>query len=237
MRRKRVNWTNEDIEKLKSLYGTITNKELGKLLDRDPRTIGCKAHFLKLGNRRKFWSDEDILFVKRYYSIYSLEKIGRAINKSPDSVQVKAHKMGITSIKNKKDRWTDEENNKIRELYKYFPARIISQKINRPMSSIYHQASRLRLTKMFDNKSGEVRRNRKTSHLWRIISESANKRDLYKCVICGYDKHIATHHIHPVRYGGSNILTNLITLCPNHHKEADMGELSQSYLLGLIDKV
>lgn len=71
-----------------------------------------------------------------------------------------------------------------------------------------------------------------------------------KCAICGWratDKIITTpkgiqyaygneiHHITPVREGGESNYSNLILLCPNHHKQADLGILDratlQSYLL------
>lgn len=59
-----------------------------------------------------------------------------------------------------------------------------------------------------------------------------------KCAICGWrateeliktDKGIEyahgneIHHIKPVRGGGAADFDNLILLCPNHHKQADMG--------------
>jgi predicted restriction endonuclease len=32
-------------------------------------------------------------------------------------------------------------------------------------------------------------------------------------------------HIAPVRAGGRSVLGNLLVLCPNHHKEFDLGDL------------
>lgn len=47
-------------------------------------------------------------------------------------------------------------------------------------------------------------------------------RDNHRCVICGFDIIINVHHIIPKIKGGTNYLDNLITLCPNHHKMADL---------------
>jgi predicted restriction endonuclease len=33
-------------------------------------------------------------------------------------------------------------------------------------------------------------------------------------------------HIKPVHKGGKSVLGNLLVLCPNHHKEFDLGECS-----------
>ena len=63
------------------------------------------------------------------------------------------------------------------------------------------------------------------------------KNELYfdradqKCEWC--DEQIdnpEVHHIVPRREGGPNEPTNLIVLCPNHHRDADAGALSRSKL-------
>mgnify|MGYP003381022275 FL=1 len=38
------------------------------------------------------------------------------------------------------------------------------------------------------------------------------------------------HHIEPVSKGGDESLSNLILLCPNHHKQADLGIVSKKEL-------
>ncbi len=44
------------------------------------------------------------------------------------------------------------------------------------------------------------------------------------------------HHILPVSEGGKDEFENLILLCPNHHKEADLGLISIEYLKSLVAK-
>ena len=80
-----------------------------------------------------------------------------------------------------------------------------------------------------------------TSRNKRAISYKANMMIVYqcKCAICGwqaspiikknrkgnYDlqKGCEIHHIVPVSKGGTDGWDNLIMLCPNHHKMADLG--------------
>jgi HNH endonuclease len=65
----------------------------------------------------------------------------------------------------------------------------------------------------------------------------AAARDGYKCKVCGFSTVIEVHHILPRKRnggGGTDILTNLITLCPNHHTMADRGLLSATELQALI---
>ena len=45
----------------------------------------------------------------------------------------------------------------------------------------------------------------------------ARLRDSCSCVICGFSHVTAVHHIIPKKEKGTDKLTNLVTLCPNHH--------------------
>jgi len=69
------------------------------------------------------------------------------------------------------------------------------------------------------------------------------------CAICGWQlktsyakgKHLhqrgcEIHHIISVSEGGKHIFSNCILLCPNHHKEADMGIISKKELFNLVIK-
>lgn len=70
-----------------------------------------------------------------------------------------------------------------------------------------------------------------------------------KCAICGWratEQLITTpkgiqyafgneiHHITPVNEGGKSNFSNLILLCPNHHKQADLGIIDRETLQGYL---
>jgi hypothetical protein len=61
--------------------------------------------------------------------------------------------------------------------------------------------------------------------------EQARRRDDYRCVVCGFDLVTDVHHIIPRSAGGSNDMANLLTLCPNHHRLADLGIISVDHLI------
>lgn len=61
------------------------------------------------------------------------------------------------------------------------------------------------------------------SAVYQLMKRWAEK----KCAICGWDISVDIHHIVPIREGGKNTDDNLILLCPNHHRMADMGLLSR----------
>ncbi len=70
-----------------------------------------------------------------------------------------------------------------------------------------------------------------------------------KCAICGwqiseqlieakgrtqYAHGNEIHHITPISEGGTNEFGNLILLCPNHHKMADLGLIERDRLYSLV---
>lgn len=59
---------------------------------------------------------------------------------------------------------------------------------------------------------------------------AARTRDGEKCVICGFSAVTAVHHIISKKDGGTNGLTNLVTLCPNHHYMAHAGLIDANVL-------
>lgn len=60
---------------------------------------------------------------------------------------------------------------------------------------------------------------------------------LLPCEICGWNKASRdVHHIVPISDGGSNEVSNLISLCPNCHREADRNLISQEQLKAAVNK-
>jgi len=65
---------------------------------------------------------------------------------------------------------------------------------------------------------------------WGVHKRAALERDNNRCVICGFDLIVDVHHITPKANEGADHYTNLITLCPNHHKLADMQIINVEHL-------
>lgn len=68
---------------------------------------------------------------------------------------------------------------------------------------------------------------RKRSRLWRKNNAKARKLDGDACRFCPFTVCLEVHHIVPVSEGGSDRISNLITLCPNHHAMAHRGLISR----------
>ncbi len=85
---------------------------------------------------------------------------------------------------------------------------------------------------------------------WESQRDLAWARDGNRCRLCGDNptsdrKHIDTHHIRPFREFGyvpeendhylqANDLSNLICLCPKHHKKAESGKITREELYAAI---
>jgi hypothetical protein len=72
-------------------------------------------------------------------------------------------------------------------------------------------------------------------HAWSYGRKAALVRDKRRCVVCGFSVALNVHHIVARAKGGSNHISNMITLCPNHHAMVHKNMLSAKYLKSLID--
>jgi predicted restriction endonuclease len=82
----------------------------------------------------------------------------------------------------------------------------------------------------------------RTKNMHSVKKEIFNVYDI-SCRICGWfintdkiQRGCEIHHIIPVNKGGKDVFENCILLCPNHHKEADLGIIDKNDLLKLISK-
>lgn len=66
--------------------------------------------------------------------------------------------------------------------------------------------------------------------LWKWVQRQILNRDDHKCVVCGFNLVVDIHHIVRRKSGGKDTHDNLVTLCPNHHRMADLRLIGQDYL-------
>jgi hypothetical protein len=74
-------------------------------------------------------------------------------------------------------------------------------------------------------------------HCWNHGKTAALARDNRSCRICGFSMAVHAHHIEHRANGGSNHVSNMITLCPNHHALAHAGHLSKDELKSYISRL
>lgn len=65
------------------------------------------------------------------------------------------------------------------------------------------------------------------------VRKNAKRKLGAHCAICDFDIVVHVHHIIPSSIGGSNDISNLIVLCPNHHEMSDRGLITPEDLINL----
>lgn len=103
-----------------------------------------------------------------------------------------------------------------------------------------HEASYKCLAQVLPRTKEQTLRNK---HKWRVKSEEVRERSFHLCEVC-IDrgdlsiKPVEVHHISKLRDEPGKLLddSNLITLCVEHHKQADRGEIKADYLRELAKK-
>lgn len=69
------------------------------------------------------------------------------------------------------------------------------------------------------------------SRLRESMTQMMRRRFVEECALCGWKEEACdAHHITPVAEGGLNIVSNMILLCPNHHRLADRRKISTDVL-------
>lgn len=96
-------WTDEEIEFLKTNYKTMTNQEIGEVLDRGEGGVSHQIRKLKLSRAtQRGWPEEKIKFLKENYGEMSTEKIAERLGCHPRTVTSRAYQMGLNAKREKR---------------------------------------------------------------------------------------------------------------------------------------
>ena len=149
------NWTKEDIDYLKKNYSEMTNKDIGKALNRSEGAVSNKAFNLSLDNgligintskSGLRWSEKDINYLKKHYSDLSLGELAEKLKRSKRAIVNKVKELGIPERKEKKE-WTDEDTEILKETYGEMSSREIARILDRTVGSVDTRISKLGLPK------------------------------------------------------------------------------------------
>ena len=61
------------------------------------------------------------------------------------------------------------------------------------------------------------------SHPWKTLRQAVLARDGHSCVACASNQHLHCHHLTYRRFGGAELLTDLVTLCEPCHDALHTG--------------
>jgi len=71
----------------------------------------------------------------------------------------------------------------------------------------------------------------------RVLRKRLEELGGEKCLICGWhEAPVDVCHIIPRKEGGDATLSNVVFLCPNHHRMYDMGLIQREHLVALVQR-
>lgn len=189
--------------------------------------------FVRVGKNRKEclrWKNNENSELLSCYKDMSYGDLAIKFNRSEKSIRQKIRHLHL-SKKDRRKNWTEDDDKKLLDLYgdPSLTIESITKIMHKSQSSI-----RLRA-----NRKGNLYRSDR--HLRDNLSESgfylairgANLRNSLqaKCCLCDYDKYIDLHHNDG--NNKNNHISNIATLCPNHHREVTNGEHKDKILYSI----
>lgn len=111
-----------------------------------------------------------------------------------------------------------------------------------PRCGGYHELGEKCYKNALPKKTTAADRFRQTN-AWKKKAEDIKRRDLYMCLYCKEQGRytfngLSVHHITPINEDYDKRLDddNLITLCDEHHKAAERGEISKKELYEIVGR-
>lgn len=205
----------------------------GDIKNSSINNLGIKKPYRQNAGIR-FWTDEEINFLRDNYEVMSNENIAEKLNRSIKAIRHKIQYIKLPSKSYKKRRWTNKEDEKLKALYKDNSKTMedISNIMNRSMPSLY-----LRINRYFKYR-GKCKKLKDLDYNNFYNSfKKANQRGTLKskCCLCEYNKYIDLHHIDEDRK--NNHVSNIATLCPNHHTEVTYGGHKDKQLYAIWQRI
>ncbi len=178
------------------------------------------------------WSQSDLDKIISMREDSSLTQIASAVGRSIKSVRQKLASLAVAK-KPQGGRWTQSEDSTILSMFASGSA--MQDIANAVVRSV--GATRMRINRFH----GQVKTNTSYKEKFRSKNFYASLRQAIRlgkatasCCVCGYDKHVHLHHIDSSR--SNNAESNIATLCPNHHAEADSGDFTPIQLRAVWER-
>jgi hypothetical protein len=222
-------WTKKEIDFLKA-NKEKSRKDLAIELGRSKHSIEqqmCRLGFKKIPPQQLYaWNDKNDKILLDNYQKLSYRELSDILKRSEHAVRNRLKILGATK-KTHCSGWTEQEDEKLKKLFAaHTPIKEICNIINRSGASIRQRAKKvLKIDTPFRIRKVEIKTENFYYNLKRVLSD---KTAVAECCICGYTKYIDLHHIDGNRK--NNHISNIASLCPNHHREVSGGEHSNSFL-------
>jgi len=95
-RKENRRWTEEDINYLKSNYGSLLIEEIAKHTNRSIDSVRYKASNIGLTEKKNLWSKADILFLSENVNTMPLDVLAKKLNRTVKSVATQRFKLKLS---------------------------------------------------------------------------------------------------------------------------------------------
>lgn len=83
-------WTDEEDERLRGMYGTMTAKRIGEILGRSERAIHNRVHTLGLQGRTRRWTLKDEAALLDYLRTHTYQQAARKFGVTRSNICIRA---------------------------------------------------------------------------------------------------------------------------------------------------
>ncbi len=197
----------------------------------DNRVINLETRKVKKTKKMlHWWSEGEVGFLINNYKKMSYDELSIKLKRSVKAIR---HKLKNIKLKKKNQRrmWTDKDDNRLINLYKKNNLSLdeVARIMNKSKNSIRLRANRINNLHRSDR---HLREDLNENNFY-LAAKSAFQRGTLRlrCCLCKYDKYVALHHVDKSKK--NNHISNMATLCPNHHSEVTHGEHQDKFLYAI----
>lgn len=180
-----------------------------------------------MANQHTSFTSAEIEKIRSEYPLRG-RTIALGMNRSEYSIISKAQRLGVRYY-TKADRIDIEKLKRL--IYAGKQVNELAQHFNVNKSTIWHACKRNKVRIREIHKSlymAEKSNSAKKNYLLRQITEFGLQDKYSKCCICNWtDCSIDLAHVHAAAKGGEYVITNIVPLCPNHHRVYDYGFMAE----------
>ena len=187
----------------------------------DNRVVNLKIRKAEKTKMSHWWNDDEIDFLVDNYKKMSYDEMSIRLKRSIEAIRHKLKNIKLEK-KNKRCIWTSEDDNLLVDLYRNNNLSLdeVARRMDRSKNSVRLRANRVNNI----HRSDRHLRDRLNENNFYLTAKAAFQRGTLrlKCCLCKYDKYVHLHHVDNDRK--NNHISNMSTLCPNHHAEVTHGE-------------
>lgn len=176
------------------------------------------------------WTEKEKSDLLHCYKDMAYDELAKKFGRSVKAIRQKIKNLQLSKRDCRKN-WTKDDDEKLAELYGNSALSVndIAKAMNKSSSSIRLRANRKGNIYRSDRHLRELLGK---NNFYLAVKGAILRNSLWaKCCLCNYSKYIDLHHID--NNNKNNHISNIATLCPNHHREVSSGEHTEKFLYAI----